>query len=290
MLNSLFTRTKEYVSQWVKEKIDPELDEKLKLLPTKLNEFGYDPFGFSPEHAKWVVLPVLAIYRKYFRVENYGINDVPDGAVLLVANHSGQIPLDGTMIACAMLMDKDRPRIVRSMMATFVPNLPFVSTFMTHCGQVLGTPSNCKRLLQNGEAILVFPEGVAGISKTFNKRYQLQEFGTGFMRLAIENRCPIVPVAVIGAEEQYPSLFNFKALGKLLGVPAFPITPTFPFLPIIGWLPYPTKYRIYYGKAMYFEANLNEEEQKIKKYVKIVRSTIQSMINEGLKRRKHIFW
>ena len=144
-----------------------------------------------------------------------GSSSVPaEGRVLLVSNHSGQLPFDGAMIEIAFLIDRDPPRAVRALMDTWVPTLPFVSTFMARCGQVVGTPENCRRLLAADEALLVFPEGTRGLNKLFRERYKLQRFGHGFMRLALESGAPVVPVAVVGAEEQAPGLLRPEAAGE----------------------------------------------------------------------------
>ena len=152
--------------------------------------------------------------------------------MLLVANHSGQLPFDAAMIGVALLIDEEPPRASRAMVEKFVPTVPFVSTFMARWGQITGTPENCRRLLDDEEAILVFPEGARGISKPFSQRYQLQEFGLGFMRLALETGTPIVPVAVIGAEEQAPALSTSSRSPGCSACPAFPVMPLPPFFPI----------------------------------------------------------
>jgi 1-acyl-sn-glycerol-3-phosphate acyltransferase len=149
-------------------------------------------------------------------------------------------------------------------------------------------PENARRLLDLGEAILVFPEGARGISKSFTERYKLGEFGLGFMRLALETGTPIVPVAVIGAEEQYISLGNFGSLAKAFGMPNFPILPQL-LLPG-GQLPLPTKYRIYFGEPMSFDGDPDDDDAVIEEKVAKVRGTIQSMLNRGLKERRSIFW
>ena len=164
------------------------------------------------------------LYKNYFRVETHGIAKVPPGPLLIVSNHSGQLPLDAAMISTALLLEAEPPRIGRAMIERWAQTLPFIAPLFARIGQVVGTPENCRRLLAAGETILVFPEGVKGLNKTFDKSYQLQEFGLGFMRLALETRTPIVPVAVVGAEEQAPALWDFKAGAKLLGFPALPIT------------------------------------------------------------------
>jgi 1-acyl-sn-glycerol-3-phosphate acyltransferase len=264
--------------------------ERLEKLPTRLNEFGYDPFGFRPDLIKYAILPCYFFYKYYFRVETHYMGNIPQGRVLLVSNHAGQVPIDGFLIGSSILIEAEPPRLIRSMIERWAPTLPFVSQFFTRFGQIVGTPENCTRLLENDEAILVFPEGVKGINKLFNQRYQLQEFGHGFMRLALKSDAPIVPIAVIGSEEQAPSLYNFKPLANLLGFPAFPITPTFPLLGPLGALPYPVRYRIYFGEPMRFSGDPDEDDTEIEKKVQAVKTTIQSMIYRGLKKRRHVFW
>lgn len=255
-----------------------------------LSKYGYDPFGFSPEFLVWVVPLVAWLYRRYFRVEAIDVDNVPDGPVLLIANHSGQLPIDGMMIVMSVLLDRSEPRSVRSMVERFVPTLPIVSWFFARAGQIVGTRDNFRRLVAQGEAILVFPEGVRGINKTYDKAYQLQGFGLGFMRLALENNLPIVPVSVVGAEEQAPSLYDFKALGKMLGMPAFPITPTFPLLGPAGLVPYPAKYRIYFGEPIEFTGDPDDEDRVIQEKVDRVKDAINTMIQRGLRERKSIFF
>ena len=269
---------------------DEEVLDKVKRLDTRLNEFGVDPFGFDPKFVKYGIPFALFIYRKYFRVEPKGLKNVPAGRVLLIANHSGQIPLDGAMICTSMIVDAEPPRMVRSMVETWVPTLPVLSWFFPRVGQIVGTRENCQRLLERDEAILAFPEGIRGISKTFAKRYQLEEFGLGFMRLALRTGAPVVPVAVVGAEEQVPSFVSFKPLAKLMGAPAFPITPTFPWLGPLGILPLPVKYRLHFGKPMHFSGDPEAEDEVVGEKVKQVRRTLQRMLRDGLKARKNVFW
>jgi 1-acyl-sn-glycerol-3-phosphate acyltransferase len=280
----------EALKQRLRAWVDPEIGSRLARVPMLRNEFGYDPFGLDPETFKYGATVVRWITKHYFRVEAHGIERLPQGRVLLVANHAGQLPVDAAIIAATAFLEAEPPRIVRSMVEKWVPTLPFVSVFLARCGQVVGTPENCRWLLDHDEAILVFPEGVGGISKTFEKRYRLQEFGLGFMRLALETRAPIVPVAVIGSEEQAPSLYNFEKLAKLVGAPAFPITPTFPLLLPLGLLPYPVKYRLYFGEPIYFEGDANDEDAVVGQKVKRVKYHLQEMIDEGVKRRRHVFW
>jgi 1-acyl-sn-glycerol-3-phosphate acyltransferase len=270
--------------RWTEAMVGSELDEKVQAIRRTENEYGVDPFGFSLDYTLSAVAPFIWLYKHYFRVETFGIEKVPAGRVLLVANHSGQLPMDAAMIGVAMLSDGQPPRAVRSMVEKWANSLPWVSTFFARVGQIVGTPENCRRLLDSGEAILVFPEGVKGIAKLWPQRYQLQEFGLGFMRLALETNTPIVPVAVVGAEEQAPSLMNVKTVAKVLGFPAFPITPTgLPF-------PLPSKYRLYFGDPLFFTGRSDDEDSELEKKVKVVKASIASMLERGLRERKHVFW
>lgn len=261
---------------------------RLERVPVQRGESGVDPFGCDPRVARYAVLLVRALYRDWFRAEVRGMENVPDGRALLISNHSGQIPLDGMAIGASLLLDRDPPRLVRSMVERWSATLPFVSVLFPRLGQIVGVPENCQRLLEMEEAILVFPEGSRGISKPFSERYRLGEFGTGFMRLALEARAPVVPVAVIGAEEQYVSVANLQSLAKLLGMPAFPVLPQL-MLPG-GFLPLPTKYRIHYGEPMHFTGDPDDDDAVIEEKVWVVRQTVQSMVNRGLKERRAIFW
>jgi 1-acyl-sn-glycerol-3-phosphate acyltransferase len=264
---------------------------RLDKIPTRLNQYGYDEFGFRPELIKYIASVGYALYNNYWRVKTYGIENIPkDGRVLLIANHSGQLPWDGFQIACAVFFEANPPRIVRAMIEKWAATLPFAGQLLSRLGQIIGTPENCLRLLKNEEAILVFPEGAHGINKLFKDRYQLTEFGHGFMRLALQTNTPIVPIAVIGAEEYCPAVYNVKPLAKLMGMPAFPITPTFPLLGPLGILPYPTKIRIYFGEPMRFSGDPDEEDTETDRKVQTVRNTIQSMIYDGLHARKHLFF
>lgn len=246
-----------------------------------------DPFGFELDTAKYAIAAAAFFHRAYFRTEVVGIENVPQGRVLLVANHSGQIPLDGMVIGAAMFFDANPPRVVRSMVEKWTQTLPFVGTLFQRVGQVVGVPENARRLLEQEEAVLVFPEGARGISKPFRERYRLKEFGLGFMRLALETRTPIVPVAVVGAEEQYVNLGNSTKLARLFGMPDFPIVPQW-FVPG-GQLPLPTKYRIHFGEPLRFDGDPDDEDAAIEERVAVVRSSIEELLARGLASRTSIF-
>jgi 1-acyl-sn-glycerol-3-phosphate acyltransferase len=287
-LGRLFGAAGEAVDDALERLLGEPFADRMARVPLSLGTTGVDPFGLDPEWMKYVILAVATLHRKYFRTEVHGVRDVPTGRVLFVANHSGQVPIDGALIAAALFMDGEPPRLVRAMVEKWALSLPFVSLFFARVGQVVGVPENATRLLAQGEALLVFPEGVRGISKTFDQRYKLTEFGLGFMRLAIETDTPIVPVAVVGGEEQYISVANFEGLAKLLRAPAFPIVPQM-FFPG-GQLPLPTKYRLWFGEPMRFTGDPDDDDAVIEEKVWLVKQTVQSMLNRALKERKHIFW
>ena len=288
MLERLGDKVRKRLREWTlgqaQEIVGHKVDENIQALARVENEYGNDPFGFNLDFALAAVAPLVWLYRNYFRVQVTGVEKVPKGRVLLVSNHSGQLPLDGAMIGVSMLMEAKPPRAIRSMVEKWVPTLPYVSTFMARVGQIVGTPENCRRLLLKDEAILVFPEGIRGLGKMWPQRYRLQEFGLGFMRLALETNTPIVPVAVVGAEEQAPALFNLKPLAKILGMPYLTLTPT------VVPLPLPSKYHIYFGDPLTFTGRPDDEDAELDKKVREVKDTIQQMLNKGLEQRTGVFF
>jgi len=282
-LANLASRVGEEVGEIIS---NDELQSRIDRITTQLGPYGVDPFGFDPQYVKKFISLVTWIYRNYFRAETHGASNIPDGRCFIVSNHSGQLPYDAAMITVAGFIEREPPVFARSMIERFVPSLPFVSPFLARCGQLLGTPENCRRLLENEGAILVFPEGVRGLNKPWSQRYRLQEFGQGFLRLAIEKAAPVVPCVVIGAEEQAPTIGNAKSIAGLFGLPSLPITMS----PGFGLLPLPTKYRIFFGEPIFFDGDANDEDEVIMRKVEQVRGTMQKMIDEGLARREHVFW
>jgi 1-acyl-sn-glycerol-3-phosphate acyltransferase len=281
VLENLSDELKRSLRHWT-DSLAGDRAQALATLHRPSNEFGVDRFGFDVEYLLAAIAPFIWLYKNYFRVETHGIEKVPQGRVLLVANHGGQIPIDGAMVGVAMLLEANPPRALRSMTEKWAATLPFISTIFARSGQIVGTPENCRLLLEDGEAVMVFPEGVRGISKLWPQRYQLQDFGLGFMRLALDTGSPIVPIGIIGAEEQAPALLNLKPLGRLIGFPALPVTVT--------PLPLPTKYRIYFGDPLTFTGRPDEEDVELDKKVRVVKSAIQTLLQQGLEERKNVFW
>ena len=266
--------------------MSPKLEKRIHALSQKnLNSFRVDPFGFDPESIKPLFPFANWLYKKYFRCETFGVSNIPQGRVIVIANHSGQLPFDGLMINMAFILEPKKPRLLRGMAERWSAELPFISTLFARSGTVVGEPSACEELLKLEEAVIVFPEGVRGISKLYKDRYKLVDFGHGFMRLALKTQTPILPVALVGAEEQAPSIANLRWLGRLLGAPGFPI-----IFPHLIPFPLPVKYRIHIGKPMLFESTGKEDEESIAGMVAQTRETIQNMLHHGVKTRRSIFF
>jgi 1-acyl-sn-glycerol-3-phosphate acyltransferase len=210
--------------------------------------------------------------------------------VLLISNHAGQVALDAAMIGCATFFEAEPPRIVRGMGEYWLPTVPWVNEIMVRTGSVVGTRKNAVELLRNDEAVIAFPEGVRGMNKLIWERYQLQDFGHGFMRLALETDTPIVPIAVVGSEEQAIAVANVLPIARLLRMPAFPVTLTWPWCGLLGLLPLPVKYRIYFGEPMRFTGNPSDEDEVIGELVEQVKARIATMLAHGLSARRSIFW
>jgi 1-acyl-sn-glycerol-3-phosphate acyltransferase len=266
------------------------IDERLAAIPTRLNTYGYDPFGFDPDFSRNLMTAVACVYRYWFRVDARGVERVPSGRVLLIGNHAGNtFAWDGAMLAMSLFLEGWPPRIVRGMAEYFLPTIPFFNVYMQRFGSVVGTPENCIQLLEQEEAIMAFPEGQRGFVKTYRQRYQLQRFGLGFMRLALETNTPIVPVGIAGGEEQSPGIANIRSIGKLFGSPAFPITLTFPWLGALGFIPLPVKYEIEFGEPLHFECDPTEEDAAIEARVEVVKDAIRDLIATCRGRRRSWF-
>lgn len=259
-------------------------------LPARLNEFGVDPFGMKPSDVEPFLLSAAMIYRYWLRVETHDIDRVPPGRVLLIGNHAGNtFAWDGAMLGMAMFLEANPPRIVRGMAEYYLPTIPFFNVMMHRSGSVVGTPGNCQQLLEQGEAIMVFPEGERGFVKPWPQRYRLQRFGLGFLRLALETQTPIVPVGIVGSEEQSPCLANVRWIGRLFGSPAFPVTLTFPWLGLGGFLPLPVKFHIRFGEPILFEGDSDEDDAHVEKKVEVVKKEISRLVRESLDYRKSWF-
>lgn len=268
--------------------IDPEVSQAIDSLPNRVNQQGFDQWGLNLQDCK-LYYSLARHFFNYFRPEIHGIEHVPAGRVLIVPNHSGQIPFDGLVTAVACLLKASPPRLVRAMADRWVPTLPFVNEAYSRSGVAVGDPINCKNLLEDDQAILVFPEGTRGSGKVWSQRYQLADFGRGFMRLALQTQSPVVPVAVVGGEESIISVYDWKWMARLTRSPYIPVSPFLPVLGPLAYLPLPVKFHVYFGEPLYFEGPFDDEDAIIDEKVKVVRDRVHEMIQAGLKSRKGWF-
>ena len=246
----------------------------------------YDRFGFSPEVTRRAFPLVHALYRAWFRVRSEGIGHLPaEGPAILAANHAGLLPFDGAMAVLDVVLRTDPPRLPRAVVDRWAGSLPFVNVLFARLGQVVGTRENFADLLDDGQLVLVFPEGMAGVLKRITQRYRVQAFRTGFVELALEKRVPIVPVAIVGSDDQAPILFDLKPVARALGLPAFPLTPTFPWLGPLGLMPLPVRYRIVYGEPLEFHRRFGPEaadDPRLVRYLaRQVRRRVQQLLDRG---------
>ena len=270
--------------------LQERLDDRLENAAIRLNEYGYDRFGFHPPTARTGMLFSALLYHYYFRVSTYDISRVPRGRVLLIGNHAGQFAWDGMMLTMSMLLDAEPPRICRGMGEYFLWRMPWMGISASRTGTVVGTPENCVTMLEGEQCVVVFPEGATGANKPFRQRYQLQKFGQGFMRLALQTHTPIVPVGIVGSEEQQPGIANLSGVGRALGWPSLPITVTAPWLGPLGIaVAFPVKYHIYFGDPLVFEGDPNDEDAAIQEKVDVVKDAMAGLLKRGLSERTGIF-
>ncbi len=260
--------------------VDPEVTERLERLEIPWNAYGVDPYGVSKEHLARSFTLLRLFHKYYFSFEAHGTEHVPRrGRAMLVGNHSGGFALDGIMTIASCFFDLEPPRLAQAMVEKFMNKLPFASQFSSRLGHLTGLPEHAERLLADERMLMVFPEGVRGTAKLYKERYSLVNFGTGFMRLAMKMRTPIVPFAFLGGGEAVPTLTNAYRLGKLLGVPYIPVTPWLVAMPL------PAKLEVQYSAPMTFEGTGTEEDDVVIANVEKVKSRIAQLIEVGRKRR-----
>jgi 1-acyl-sn-glycerol-3-phosphate acyltransferase len=253
-----------------------------------------DDFGFDPQFTESFIALFRALYRDYWRVDTTGVEHVPaTGRALLVANHAGVLPWDGTMIKTAVFLEHPHPRHVRALVASQFMGMPMMSWFLRRTGQAVGHPDDTRRLLERDELVLVFPEGTRGTGKGFRDRYRLRRFGRGgFAATAIRARAPIIPISVVGSEEIYPMVGDLKPVAKLFGLPYFPVTPFWPWLGPLGMIPLPSKWRIQFHPPVdvsELPAGAADDQHLVMALSDQVRETIQRGIYENLKLRRGVF-
>ncbi|MHB9859933.1 lysophospholipid acyltransferase family protein [Streptomyces sp. YIM S03343] len=259
-------------------------------------DYDVDDFGYDEELTDQVLMSVLRpVYEKYFRVEVKGVENIPaEGGALIVANHSGTMPLDGLMMQVAVHDHHPAGRHLRLLAADLVFVLPVVNELARKLGHTLACTEDAERLLGQGELVGVMPEGFKGIGKPFGDRYKLQRFGRGgFVSTALRQGAPIVPCSIVGAEEIYPMIGNAKTLARLLGFPYFPLTPTFPWLGPLGAIPLPTKWTIQFGEPIRtdgYPPEAADDPMLMFNLTDQVREQIQHTLYKLLVQRRSVFF
>ncbi|HEX2295626.1 MAG TPA: lysophospholipid acyltransferase family protein [Actinomycetota bacterium] len=259
---------------------------------------GYpiDDFGYDQELHREVLLPLQRpLYERYFRVRTLGVDRIPEsGAALLVGNHSGTIPVDAVMVQHAVATEHPRHRTVRNVAADLAFHMPFVGPLARKTGNAVACDEDAHELLRRGELVGVYPEGYKGVGKGWKERYKLQRFGRGgFIEVALRMRTPIVPVAIVGAEEAFPMIANAKLLARTFGFPYFPVTPTFPLLGPLGLLPLPSRWLIEFGDPIPMDdypEDAAEDAMLVFDLADRIRDTIQQMLYRNLSLRGRPFF
>lgn len=273
-----------------------QLAGQLAFLRRRLTgDYRIDDFGYDPDFTEHVWLPPLRLlFEKWFRVDVLGIENIPDtGGCLLVANHSGTIAVDALMATVAVHDHQPEHRMVRMLGADLIFDTPVLGPLVRKAGITLACNADAERLLTTGECVSVFPEGFKGVGKPFSQRYKLQRFGRGgFVSAAVRTGVPIIPCSIVGAEEIYPMLADVKPLARALGLPYFPVTPTFPWLGPLGAIPLPSKWIIEFGEPIPtndLPDGAAEDPMVVFNLADRVRETIQQSLYRLLLRRGHPF-
>jgi 1-acyl-sn-glycerol-3-phosphate acyltransferase len=243
---------------------------------------GYDLFGLEPGAVEWGRRLGAPLYDHYFRVDSRGADRVPAaGPAIVVANHAGVLPVDGSVLWLDLVRRTDRlPRMIAD---RFVPRLPIVGTLFARSGVVSGTRTNVRRLLERGELVVIFPEGVSGVAKPWSERYLLQRWSVGHAELAIRHRAPVIPVAIVGAEESWPVLARLRGI-RAFGAPYLPI----PMVP----LPLPVRYHLRYGAPIRFDeipAHRADDPELVAGCAGRVQVALERLIEASLAERHGVF-
>jgi 1-acyl-sn-glycerol-3-phosphate acyltransferase len=239
-------------------------------------------FGFDARSAARLLLVTSVMRELWFRAEAYGLEHLPAGPCLLVANHGSHLlAWDGAMIVTVCLLDADPPRLVHGMADHRLMRLPVLGRVARRIGAVDGTRPACRALLEAGGVVLTFPEGMRALGKRFRDRYRLGPFGSGFARVALETGVPVLPVAVVGAEEESPIVANPGWLARGIGVASAPLSPTVVF-------PLPVKYRLHFGAPLRLLGPATAENAA--REASRVRAALEALLRHGLANRRHWFW
>lgn len=258
-------------------------------------DYTIDDFGFDPDFSDHVLIPIeRALYDHWFDITVEGLEHVPaEGGALVVANHSGTLPVDALMTQVALHDHHPQRRRLRLLAADLVYRVPLLGHLSRKAGSTLACPEDADRLLRGGELVGVFPEGFKGVGKPYAERYRLRRFGRGgFVVSAIRAGVPIVPCGIVGAEEIYPKIGDLHALAKLLGFPYFPITPTFPWLGPLGMVPLPSRWIIGFGAPVRtdeIDPRDADDPELVASVTENVRAIVQARVDELRERRGPAF-
>ena len=260
--------------------VDEEVRERVGRLEIPFNAVGVDPYGIDRQHLSYFFTWLGFLYKRYFGVQAYGLEHVPPrGRGMLVGNHSGGVAVDGAMVLASMFFALDPPRLGQGMAEKFINTVPFASKWSNRTGQFTGLPETAEKLLEDERLLMVFPEGARGTAKLFKERHSLVNFGTGFMRLALRTKTPIIPFGFLGGGEAIPTVMNSYALGKLMGAPYVPITPYLLAVPL------PVRLEVHYGAPLIFAGDGSEDDEVIAGYVDQVKARIAELIEVGRRHR-----
>ncbi len=238
--------------------------------------FGLDPYGIDKDHLAFALGCVMPLYKAWFRCEVVGIEHVPKtGRGMLIGNHSGGLPFDAMMVMASTFFEMDPPRLTHGMVEKMAQRYPITSPLFSRVGQLTGLPEHAIRLLEDERLLMVFPEGVRGLGKLYRDRYQLARFGTGFVRIALRTRSPIVPFGVIGMEEAFPTISRLEPLAKLTGMPYIPVPAH-----LVPW-PKPVPLQLRYGPPIVLEGTGNESDEVIEAHVARVKAAVAELLAAG---------
>lgn len=261
--------------------IDGAVRARAERIEIPWNARGYDPYGISRNRVAEMFSLFSFLYRHYFRVSTYGVENIPArGRAMIIGNHCGGIAVDAAMVITSAFLELDPPRLAQGMAEKFINRVPFASMYSMRTGQFPGLPETAERLLNEERLLMVFPEGARGTAKLYWQRHSLVEFGTGFMRLAMKTGTPIIPAGILGGGEAIPTVMNSESLGRLIGVPYVPFTPYLLALPL------PAKMEIRYGEPMRFEGSGSEDDHVVHGHVERVKRAVSSLMADGIRARE----
>lgn len=275
------------------------LDDPLKALSQRCPSYysryagADDEFGYRLEtFARWMPLFDF-LYEDYFKVELRGIDNIPaEGRALLVGNHSGLLPIDGAMITIAMCHEHESPRRVRYLATDWFYQVPGLAEWVAETGQVRATKENATKLLDRGELVGIYPEGLRGVGKPYAERYRMMDFHPGFVQLAISTQTKLIPVATVGGDEIFPNIVNLKTVARIVQMPFFPVTWAFPWLPFpYMFLPLPVRWMISIKEPidLGYPPEKATDKKLVLRLAREIQHDIQSDLNRLLRERKSTF-